>query len=66
MSNLNKKKKPTTYHFFYLFNKWCYNENKMFILFITVPKKHLLVPVINYQKHENLTNVNQKIPFQRI
>lgn len=38
MSNLNKKKKPTTYHFFYLFNKWCYNENKIFILFITVPK----------------------------
>lgn len=39
MSNLNKKN-PTTYNFFYLFNnfKWRYNDNKMFILFITVPK----------------------------
>lgn len=36
VSNLIKK--PTTYHFLYLFNKWCYNDIKMFILIITLPK----------------------------
>lgn len=37
MSNLNKKK-TFNISFFYLFNKWSYNDIKMFILFITVPK----------------------------